>query len=39
MRWHLLDDLGPSGNGMFIGDDCGLCSGMTWDFMWKMKPR
>jgi len=37
-RWHLLDDQGPIGKGMFIGDDCGLCSGMKWSFRWKMKP-
>jgi hypothetical protein len=38
-RWHLLDDLGSTGKGMFIGDNCGLCSGMKWDFKWKMKPQ
>jgi hypothetical protein len=38
MRWHLLDDQGATGKGMFIGDNCGLCAGMKWDFMWKMKP-
>jgi hypothetical protein len=37
-RWHLLDDQGATGKGMFIGDNCGLCSGSKWDFMWKMKP-
>ena len=37
-RWHLLNDLGATGKGMFIGDNCGLCGGMKWNFMWKMKP-
>ena len=38
MRWHLLGDQGATGKGMFIGDNCGLCGGMKWDLMWKMKP-
>ena len=38
MRWHLLDDQGATGKGMFIGDNCGLC-GSEWNLMWKMKPQ
>jgi hypothetical protein len=38
MRWHLLDDQGATGKGMFVGDNCGLCDGGKWDVMWKMEP-
>jgi hypothetical protein len=37
MRWHLLDDQGPTGKGMFIGDSCGLC-GPEWTLQWKNAP-
>jgi hypothetical protein len=37
-RWHLLNDQGATGKGMFIGDQCGLC-GPKWNLMWKMKPQ
>jgi hypothetical protein len=36
-RWHLLDDQGATGKGMFIGATCGLCDS-KWNLMWKMKP-
>jgi hypothetical protein len=38
MRWHLLGDQGATGKGMFVGADCGICSGGKWDMMWKMEP-
>lgn len=37
MRWHLLDDQGATGKGMFIGDKCGLC-GPDWTLQWKNAP-
>jgi hypothetical protein len=37
MRWHLLDDEGPSGKGMFIGTSCGMC-GPEWTVEWKNAP-
>jgi hypothetical protein len=37
INWQLLDDQGPTGKGMFIGDNCGLCDS-KWNLMWKMKP-
>jgi hypothetical protein len=37
LRWHLLNDQGPTGKGMFIGDGCGIC-GSEWDIMWKNAP-
>jgi hypothetical protein len=37
MRWHLLDDQGATGKGMFIGDKCGLC-GTDWTLQWKKAP-
>jgi hypothetical protein len=37
INWHLLGDEGPTGKGMFIGDNCGLCDS-KWNLMWKMKP-
>ena len=37
LRWHLLNDQGPTGKGMFIGDNCGIC-GSQWDIMWKNAP-
>ena len=39
LRWHLFDDLGATGKGMFIGPNCGLCSGTQWDIQWKKKPQ
>lgn len=38
IRWHLLDDQGAMGKGMFIGDACGLCSS-EWMLEWKNKPQ
>ncbi|MEY4582303.1 MAG: hypothetical protein RL701_7006, partial [Pseudomonadota bacterium] len=38
LRWHLLDDDGATGKGMFIGDSCGFCNA-TWEMKWKMKPQ
>lgn len=37
INWQLLGDEGPTGKGMFIGDNCGLCDS-KWTLMWKMKP-
>lgn len=37
LRWHLLNDQGPTGKGVFIGDGCGIC-GSEWDIMWKNAP-
>jgi hypothetical protein len=37
LRWHLLNDEGPSGKGMVAGDNCGLCNS-EWDIQWKMEP-
>jgi dienelactone hydrolase len=37
LNWWLFDDMGPTGKGYFVGDQCGVCSTM-WDIMWKMKP-
>jgi hypothetical protein len=37
LRWHLLNDQGPTGKGMFIGDSCGIC-GPEWTMMWKNAP-
>ena len=39
LRWHLFDDLGATGKGMFVGPSCGLCSGTQWDIQWKKKPE
>ena len=38
LRWHLLGDQGPTGKGLFIGSDCGLCR-TKWDMKWKNKPE
>lgn len=38
LRWHLLNDEGATGKGMFIGDACGFCSS-EWTIEWKMKPQ
>jgi hypothetical protein len=38
MRWHLLDDQGPTGKGMFIGDKCGMC-GSERTMQWKNAPK
>jgi hypothetical protein len=38
MRWHLLNDQGATGKGMFVGPSCGLCDKAKWDMMWKMEP-
>jgi hypothetical protein len=37
LRWWLLDDMGSTGKGMFIGANCGFC-GTMWDMQWKNKP-
>jgi hypothetical protein len=37
LNWWLFDDMGPTGKGYFVGDNCGVCSTM-WDIQWKMKP-
>jgi hypothetical protein len=37
LNWWLFDDMGPTGKGYFVGDQCGVCS-TKWDIMWKMKP-
>jgi hypothetical protein len=36
-RWHLLNDQGATGKGMFVGDKCGLCDS-KWTMMWKKEP-
>lgn len=35
--WFLLGEKGPKGKGMFVGDDCGMCTNKNvWtDTMWK----
>jgi dienelactone hydrolase len=38
LNWWLFDDMGPTGKGYFVGDQCGVCGSM-WDIMWKMKPQ
>lgn len=38
LNWWLFDDMGPTGKGYFVGDQCGVCS-TDWDIMWKMKPQ
>ncbi len=39
INWWLLDDLGPTGKGMFIGNNCGLCDTTKWTLQWNaMKP-
>jgi len=38
LRWHLLNDQGVTGKGMFIGGSCGLC-GSQWELLWKNKPQ
>jgi hypothetical protein len=39
VRWHLLNDEGATGKGLFVGPSCGLCSGSTWEIKWKMEPK
>jgi hypothetical protein len=39
INWWLLDDMGPTGKGMFIGNNCGLCDTTKWTLQWNaMKP-
>jgi hypothetical protein len=38
LRWHLLNDEGATGKGMFIGDACGFCNS-EWEMRWKMMPQ
>lgn len=39
INWWLLDDMGPTGKGMFIGNNCGLCDTSKWTLQWNaMKP-
>jgi hypothetical protein len=39
INWWLLDDLGPTGKGMFIGNNCGLCDTTKWTLQWNaLKP-
>jgi hypothetical protein len=37
LRWHLMNDEGATGKGMFIGSSCGLC-GSEWTMQWKNEP-
>jgi hypothetical protein len=39
LRWWLLDDQGPTGKAMFVGESCGLCSNSGWSLMWKQEPE
>jgi hypothetical protein len=39
LRWHLLNDEGATGKGLFVGASCGLCGGSTWDIKWTMEPK
>jgi hypothetical protein len=38
INWWLLGDLGPTGKGMFVGSNCGLCDTTKWSLQWKMEP-
>jgi hypothetical protein len=35
INWWLLDDMGPTGKGMFIGANCGLCDTSVWTLQWN----
>lgn len=38
LRWHLFDDQGATGKGMFVGSGCALCKS-PWTIQWKNTPQ